>query len=145
MKLLTPSFAVSVAALFVALGGSAVAAGVLDDSPETVLRMSVAKDGKLAGAHNDGTVRKAGVGLYELTFSAGPTGSKVPLDLRDCAIVATPRVEFTSPQSEVLANVDVVRKGGETVFVQATRPLVFGDNQMTPFLTNVAFDAVAIC
>src|ERR1700754_1430884 len=122
MKLLTPSFAVALAALFVALGGSAVAAGVLDDSPETILRMSVAKDGKLTGARNDGTVRKAGVGLYELEFKAGPTGTKVPLDLSGCAIVATPQIEITAPQSEVLADVDVIRKGGATVLVQATRP-----------------------
>jgi hypothetical protein len=103
------------------------------------------KDGKLVGGHNDATVRKAGVGLYKLTFTSGLTGSKVPLDLTDCAVVATPRVETTSPLPEVMAGVDIVRQGGARVLVQSTRPLVFGANQMTPFLTNVAFDAAAIC
>ena len=55
--------------------------------------MRVAKDGKLIGTHNDGTVKKAGVGIYEITFNTGPTGSKIPLDLENCAIFATTRVE----------------------------------------------------
>ena len=92
-NLRSPSFAVALAALVVALGGSAIAAGEISgsDTPETVLKVRVTKDGKLIGTHNDGTVKKAGVGIYDITFSTGPTGGKVPLDLDDCAIVATPR------------------------------------------------------
>jgi hypothetical protein len=30
--------------------------------------MLVTKDGKLIGTHNDGTVKKAGVGIYDITF-----------------------------------------------------------------------------
>ena len=82
-RLLSPSFAVALAALVVALGGTAIAAGGItgSDAPETVLKMRVTKDGKLIGTHNDGTVKKAGVGIYDITFKTGPTGSKVPLKL----------------------------------------------------------------
>ena len=65
----------------------------------------VTKTGQLIGSHNDGTVKKAGVGIYDITFSAGPTGSKVPLDLEDCAVFATPRVETASTPEEVAAAV----------------------------------------
>lgn len=81
------------------------------DQPETVLKLRVTKDGKLIGTDNDGTVKKAGVGIYDITFNTGPTGSKVPRDVADCA----------------------------------TRLLPFGENKITPFLTNVSFDVAAIC
>jgi hypothetical protein len=105
----------------------------------------VTKDGKPIGTDNDGTVKKAGVGIYEITFNTGPTGSKVPLDLERCAIFATPRVETKSTPEEVNANLDVQRLDGARIFVESTRPLVFGDNKMTPFLTNVSFDVAAVC
>ena len=147
MKLFSPSFAVAVTALVVALGGSAVAADQIigSDTPETVLQMRVAKDGKLIGSNNDGTVKKAGVGIYDITFSAGPAGGKVPLDLENCAIVATPRMETASKPEEVAADVDVQRLGGPRIFVESTRLLPFGENKITPFLTNVSFDVAAIC
>jgi len=144
-KLLNPSFAVAVTALGIALGGTAVAAQQLDSSAETVLKLRVTKDGKLIGTDNDGTVKKAGVGIYDITFDAGAAGGKVPLDLERCAIFATPRVETASKPEEVAADVDVQRLGGARIFVESTRPLVFGDNKMTPFLTNVSFDVAAIC
>ena len=110
MKRFSPSFAVAVTAL----GCSAVAADQIigSDTPETVLRLRVTKDGKLIGNHNDGTVKKAGVGIYDITFSAGPAGGKGPLDLENCAIVATPRVETASKPEEVAADIDVQRLGG---------------------------------
>ena len=147
MKLFSPSFAVAVTALVVALGGSAVAADQIigSDTPETVLQMRVTKDGKLIGNNNDGTVKKASVGIYDITFSAGPTGGKVPLDLENCAIVATPRVETASKPEEVAADIDVQRLGGPRIFVESTRLVVFGENKITPFLTNVSFDVAAIC
>ena len=147
MKLFSPSFAVAVTALVVALGGSAVAADQIigSDTPETVLQMRVTKDGKLIGTNNDGTVKKAGVGIYDITFSAGPTGGKVPLDLEDCAIVATTRVETASKPEEVAADLDVQRLGGARIFVESTRLVVFGENKITPFLTIVSFDVAAIC
>lgn len=126
-RLLTPSFAVALAALV-----------------ETVLKMRVTKDGKLIGTDNDGTVKKAGVGIYDITFES-PTASKLPLDLERCAIVATPRVETASKPEEVAADVDVQRLGGARIFVESTRPLPFGENKITPFLTNVSFDVAAIC
>jgi hypothetical protein len=144
-KLLNPSFAVAVTALAVALGGTAVAAQQLDSSSETVLKLRVTKDGKLIGTDNDGTVKKAGVGIYDITFNTGPVGGKVPLDLERCAIVASQRVEQQSTPEEVNANLDVQRLGGARIFVESTRPLVFGDNKMTPFLTNASFDVAAIC
>ena len=147
MKPFSPSFAVAVTALVVALGGSAVAADQLTgpDTPETILQMRVTKDGKLIGSNNDGTVKKAGVGIYDITFSAGPAAGKVPLDLENCAIVATPRVETASKPEEVAADVDVQRLGGARIFVESTRLLPFGENKITPFLTNVSFDVAAIC
>jgi hypothetical protein len=144
-KLLNPPFAVAVAALAVALGGTAVAAQQLDSSSETVLKLRVTKDGKLIGTDNDGTVKKAGVGIYDITFTPQPTGTKVPLDLERCAVLATPRVETSSTPEEINANLDVQRLGGARIFVESTRPLVFGDNKMTPFLQNVSFDVAAIC
>jgi hypothetical protein len=145
--LFTPPVAVAAAAIAVALGGTAMAVGPVNgsDAPETVLQLRIAKDGKVIGTHNDGTVKKAGVGIYDITFSAGPTGSKLPLDLESCAIVATPRVEKTSTPEEVNANVDVQRLGGARIFVESTRPLPLGENKITPFLTNVSFDVAAIC
>jgi hypothetical protein len=146
-RLLSPAFAVALAALVVALGGTAIAAGEIDgsDAPETVLKMRVTKDGKPIGTHNDGTVKKAGVGIYDITFTTGPTGSKVPLTLDECALVATPRVETASTPEEVSADLDVQRLGGARIFVESTRPLPFGENKITPFLTNVSFDVAAIC
>jgi hypothetical protein len=146
-RLLSPASAIAVAALVVALGGSAFAAGEIagSDSPETILKLRVAKDGTLIGPHNDGTVKKAGVGIYDITFNTGPTGSKIPLNLDECAIVATPRVETASSPEEVSADVDVQRLGGARIFVISTRPLPFGDNKITPFLTNVSVDVAAIC
>jgi hypothetical protein len=145
-SLLRPSFAVALAALVVALGGTAFAASEItgSDEPETVLKLRVTKDGTLIGADNDGTVKKAGVGIYDITFSTGPTGSKVPLDLERCAIFATPRVETASSPEEVAANVDVQRLGGPRIFVIATRPLVSG-GKISPFLQNVSVDVAAIC
>jgi hypothetical protein len=146
-RLFSPSFAVASAALVVALGGTAVAAGEItgSDQPETVLKLRVTKDGKLIGTNNDGTVKKAGVGIYDITFSTGPTGSKVPLNLDACAILATPRVETASTPEEVGADLDVQRLGESRIFVESTRPLPFGENKITPFLTNVSFDVAAIC
>jgi hypothetical protein len=145
--LLHPSFTVALTALVVALGGTAVAAVEItgSDAPETVLKMRVTKDGKLVGTDNDGTVKKAGVGIYDITFSTGPTGSKVPLNLDACAIVATPRVETASTADEVGADLDVQRLGGARIFVESTRPIPFGENKITPFLQNVSFDVAAIC
>ena len=142
-RLPTPSFAVALAALVAALGGTALAAGA-DDAPETVLKLRVTKDGKLIGTDNDGTVKKAGVGIYDITFTS-PTGSKLPLDLDRCAVLATPRVETASKPEEVAADIDVQRLEGSRIFVESTRPLPFGDNKITPFLTNVSFDVAAIC
>jgi hypothetical protein len=146
-RLPSPSFAVALVALVVAFGGSALAAGEITgaDNSSTVLRLRVAKDGKPIGPHNDGTVKKAGVGIYDITFSTGPTGSKIPLDLEGCAIVATPRVEHESTPEEVSADLDVQRLGPSRIFVESTRPLPFGDNKITPFLTNVSFDVAALC
>ena len=146
-RLPTPSFAVALAALVVALGGTAVAAGEIagSDAPETVLKLRVTKDGKLIGTDNDGTVKKAGVGIYDITFTTGPAGSKVPLDLERCAILATPRIETASKPEEVAAELDVLRLDGPRIFVESTRLLPFGENKITPFLTNVSFDVAAIC
>jgi hypothetical protein len=144
VKLPSPSFAVALVAVVAALGGTAIAA-TGPDEPETVLKMRVTKDGKLIGTDNDGTVKKAGVGIYDITFTTGPTGSKVPLDLERCTIFATPRVETASKPEEVAADVDVQRLGGARIFVESTRPLPFGDGKITPFLTNVSFDVAAVC
>jgi hypothetical protein len=143
LRLPSPAFAVAITALVAALGGTAIAAGF--DEPETVLKLRITKDGKLIGSDNDGTVKKAGVGIYDITFNTGPAGSKVPLDLERCAIFATPRVETASKPEEVGADVDVQRLGGARIFVMSTRPLPFGEGKITPFLTNVSFDVAAIC
>ena len=58
---------------------------------------------------------------------------------------ATPRVETLSTPEEVAADVDVQRLGGPRILVESTRLLPFGENKITPFLTNVSFDVVAIC
>jgi len=142
---LSPSFAIAAVALFLAVGGGAVATAQIAGSDTTVLKLRVTKDGKLIGTDNDGTVKKAGVGIYDITFDAGPSGGKLPLDLERCAVVATPRVQTDSKPEEVAADVDVQRLGGARIFVESTRLLPFGDNKITPFLTNVSFDVAAIC
>jgi hypothetical protein len=146
-KFLNPSFAVALAALVVAMGGTALAAGEItgSDAPETVLKLRVAKDGTLIGTDNDGTVKKAGVGVYEITFDTGPTGSKLPLDVENCSVFATPRVQSDSTPEEVAADVDVQRLGGARIYVESTRLVPYGHNKITPFLTNVSFDVAAIC
>ena len=37
------------------------------------------------------------------------------------------------------------RLGGPRIYVETTRLLAFGENKITPFLTNVSFDVAAIC
>ena len=69
----------------------------------------------------------------------------MPLDLERCVVFATPRVVTASTPEEVGAELDVQRLGGSRIFVESTRPLPFGDNKITPFLTNVSFDVAAIC
>jgi hypothetical protein len=145
MRFLNPSFALAAVALVFAVGGGAVATAQIAGSDTTVLKMRVTKDGKLIGTDNDGTVKKAGVGIYDITFNTGPTGGKVPLDLERCAVVATTRVDSASKPEEVAADLDVQRLGGPRIFVESTRLLPFGDNKITPFLTNVSFDVVALC
>ena len=68
----------------------------------------------------------------------------------DCPEHAThprrpPRVETSSTPEEIPADVDVQRLGGPRIFVISTRPLPFGDGKITPFLTNVSFDVMAVC
>ena len=49
-------------------------------------------------------------------------------------------------QWSVIDQLDLhLRLGGPRVLVQSTRLLPFGENKITPFLTNVSFDVVAIC
>ena len=146
-RLLSPTFAVALppSSSRSAAPPSRPARSPARTRPRPCCKMRVTKDGKLIGTDNDGTVKKAGVGIYDITFSAGPTGSKVPLDLEKCAIVATPRVETASNPEEVAADVDVQRLGGARIFVESTRLLPFGENKITPFLTNVSFDVAAIC
>jgi hypothetical protein len=57
----------------------------------------------------------------------------VPLDLEQCAVFATPRVEHESTPEEVGADVDVRRLGGSRIFVESTRPVPLGENKITPF------------
>jgi hypothetical protein len=94
---------------------------------------------------NPSSVKKAGVGIYEITFNTGPTGSKVPLDIENCAVFATPRVDHESKPGEVSADVDVQRLGGARLYVESTQPMVYSDGKILPFLTNVSFDVAAIC
>lgn len=37
------------------------------------------------------------------------------------------------------------RLGGLRIFVESTRPVPFGENNITTFLTNMSFDVAAIC
>jgi hypothetical protein len=69
----------------------------------------------------------------------------MPLELEECAIFATPRVQHESTPEEVAADLDVQRLGGARIFVESTRALPFGEDKITPFLTNVSFDVAAIC
>lgn len=54
-------------------------------------------------------------------------------------------VDHESKPEEVAADVDVQRLDGARIFVESTRLVPFGDNKITPFLTNVSFDVAAIC
>ena len=54
-------------------------------------------------------------------------------------------MQTDSTAGEVSADVDVQRLDGARIHVETTRPLVYSDGKITPFLTNVSFDVAAIC
>ena len=54
-------------------------------------------------------------------------------------------MQTDSTPEEVAADVDVQRLGGARIYVESTRLVPYGDNKITPFLTNVSFDVAAIC
>lgn len=118
-RLLSPAMLVAVVALVLAVGGTAVAAGELITRPEQVatgvldgrhlaqhsvakrdledvyLRMRVNAAGHAVGTHNDGTAVKETRGRYRLTFNSDAVDGSGPrgvLDLRDCAVTATPYI-----------------------------------------------------
>ena len=65
-----------------------------------------------------------------------------PREHRAAAAVAVVGRGWVGPSSRL---VDVQWLGGARIFVESTRLLPFGENEITPFLTNVSFDVAAIC
>jgi hypothetical protein len=85
------------------------------------------------------------ISAFGTAVSLKPTNVNASNQIEKCPIFATPRVETASTPEEVAADVDVQCLGGARIFVESTRLLPFGDNKITPFLTNVSFDVAAIC
>ena len=117
LRKLTPSTAVAIAALVLAMSGTALAAGAIITSPDQVatgvingqhvqqhslakddladvyMRVRVNPQGNPIGDRNDGTAVREQIGTYRVTFNseaATGTGPRQPRDLSDCAVTATP-------------------------------------------------------
>ena len=123
------SAARAVIALFLAVGGTAVA---------VYLRMRVSAAGQALGTGNDGTAVKETRGRYRITFhgdaqdGSGPRGN---LDLRDCAISATP---YSTSTADVLLEPNEVR-----VFVD--KPWQISNEHLVYLRKDAAFDVVVVC
>jgi hypothetical protein len=144
-KLLNP-FAVALAALVVLLRGSAIAAGAItgSDEPETVLRMRVTRDGKPIATHNDhGQEGRRRHPRHHLQHRCERFQVAVePRRVRDRRHAARrARVDTGGGRR----GLDVQRLAGFRIFVESTRPVPRGDNQITPFPTSVTFDGMAVC
>ena len=117
LRRISPSTAIAIAALVLAMSGTAVAAGALitssdqvapdvidgrhvkahsvptDDLDDVYLRVRVDRFGNVIGEDNDGTAVREQLGTYRVTFdSEAQTGAgpRRPRDLTNCAVTATP-------------------------------------------------------
>lgn len=167
----SPSFAVAVAALVAATGGSAVAAGELITSADQIasevidgrhikprsvakgdletpaLRIRVTSDGQLVGDDNDGTVQRRGTANYIVRFSAAAlgdgSGPRTPVALDRCAVVASPRDVRTETRGVTL-QLSPRGSGSGIVLVTATKPTLT-DQVLGITRQDTAFDIAAIC
>jgi hypothetical protein len=175
---------VAVVALLLAVGGTAVAAGELITRPDQVatgvidgrhlaqhsvakrdledvyLRVRVSAAGQAVGAANDGTAVKETRGRYRITFhsdavdGSGPRGS---LDLRDCAVTATPystSVEDVPLEPNEAPGAPIVWAARDMygsplqpnelrVFVD--KPWQISNGQLIYLRKDAAFDVVVVC
>ena len=175
---------VAVVALVLAAGGTAVAAGELITRPDQVatgvldgrhlaqrsvakrdledvyLRMRVSAAGQALGTGNDGTAVKETRGRYRITFHSDAqdgSGPRENLDLRDCAVTATPYLTST---------VDVPLEPNETpgapivwaardmygsplapneVRVFVDKPWQISNGQLNYLRKDAAFNVVVVC
>ena len=163
---LTPSFAVSLAALTTALGGTALAAGELVTRPEqvadgviesrhvadgtvrradlerTYLRVRSSGKGELLGAGNDGTVVYEDKGQYLVTFPSllpGPRGSE---PIENCAVSATARSN-PNPVNTTTMTIDLIPRAYNAVRIYASKPHhdLIGEFKRQ----DTMFDLVAVC
>ena len=117
LRRISPSTVIAIAALALAMSGTAVAAGALitssdqvapdvldgrhvkahsvpkDDLEDVYLRVRVDRFGNVIGEDNDGTAVREQLGTYRVTFSSEAQtggGPRQPRDLTNCAVTATP-------------------------------------------------------
>ena len=137
------SLAVSIAALMVALGGTAVAESVAQSDREpSVLRVRSNHKGELLGNVNDGTVTKVGVGAYVVTFPTILPGPRGSVPILDCAITGTARSN-PNPVNTTTITVNPLPADYTAVHVYTSKPHhdVIGEFKRQ----DMPFDVIAVC
>jgi hypothetical protein len=137
------SLAVSVVALVVAMGGTAVAQSIAPPDPEhPVLRVRSTHKGELLGNGNDGTVTKVGVGDYIVTFPTLLPGPRGTLPISDCAITGSARSK-PNPVNTTTITVNPVPADFNAVHVYTSKPHhdVIGEFKRQ----DMPFDVIAVC
>jgi hypothetical protein len=183
-RVLNPAMLVAVIALVLAAGGTAVAAGELITRPDQVatgviegrhlaqhsvakrdledvyLRMRVSAAGQALGTGNDGTAVKETRGRYRLTFfsdAVDGSGPRGVLDLRDCAITATPYATSTDDvplEPNETPGAPIVWAAREfygnplqpnEVRVFVDKPWQVSNGQLVYLRKDAAFNVVVVC
>jgi hypothetical protein len=160
------SLAVSVAALVVAMGGTAVAAGEIITRPDQVaegviesrhianqsveradlerptLRVRSNGKGELLGNGNDGTAERLGPGEYVVTFPSILPGPRGTFPILDCAITGTARIN-PNPVNTTTITVNPIPADYNAVRVYTTKPHhdVIGEFKRQ----DMSFDLIAVC
>ena len=161
-----PALAVSVVALVVAMGGTAVAAGELITRPDQVadsviesrhiadgtvarsdlegpvLRVRSNHKGELLGNGNDGTVTKVGTGAYIVAFPSILPGPRGTTPILDCAITGTARSN-PNPVNTTTITVNPLPADFNAVHVYTSKPHhdVIGEFKRQ----DMPFDVIAVC
>ncbi len=161
---LSPSLVLAVAALFVALAGTATAAVIISSpdqlasnvvtSPKIVdgavaqsdernpsLRAKIDRNGKvIAGDVPGGVVEHPKKGLYNVTMSLGDVG---PLGLDTCGVSANPWLDF--PENRHLKAYANLAPGSAQVNVFVVEQLIDDKGKLAERPADAAFDLVLAC
>jgi hypothetical protein len=169
---LSPALLIAIAALFVALAGTAAAAIVIN-SPKQIgpaviqgrhiqnetipnvalkdpqLKLRVTRDGKINGLDGDGTVQRAPnttAGVYDVTFDAEPLNGIAGTDTivnENCAITATARSAANPPNTSL--DSFPVMFNIRTIGPNTVRVTALDPDVPPGRLVDTAFDIMASC